>query len=237
MSTIKKPQGNTASDSPASSPARINFQQIQFAISCARLTQLPGDSGAEVAFAGRSNSGKSSTLNRLTNRKALARTSKTPGRTQLLNFFNLPGDSQRLVDLPGYGFAKVRSSMRANWGQLIADYLDSRQSLKGVVIVMDCRRPLTDLDIQLISWCEARDLPTLCLLNKADKFGRGAAGNIKLQVEKQLKQEFPGSRCMLFSASKGTGSDQLIQIVSDWLNESAAVSPDTAQASDKSLPE
>lgn len=203
---------------------RLNFQQIQFAISCAQLNQLPEDIGAEVAFAGRSNSGKSSTLNRLTNRKALARTSKTPGRTQLLNFFNLPGDTQRLVDLPGYGFAKVNSKTRANWGQLIADYLETRHSLKGVVIVMDSRRPLTELDKQLIGWCEDRDLPTLCLLNKADKFGRGAANNIKLAVEKQLKAEFPSSNCQLFSASKGTGTDQLIQAVSNWLvdvNEAA----------------
>lgn len=204
------PNSNTA--------PRVNFQQIEFAISCARLAQLPVDIGAEVAFAGRSNSGKSSTLNRLTNRKALARTSKTPGRTQLLNFFNLPGDQQRLVDLPGYGFAKVHTNMRKGWGELIADYMDKRQSLRGVVVVMDCRRPLTELDEQLIGWCESRGLPTLCLLNKADKFGRGAAGNIRLQVQKRLKEQYPGSRCQLFSASKGSGVDELVATVSEWLH-------------------
>ena len=144
--------------------------------------QFPADEGAEVAFAGRSNAGKSSALNAIAGRKDLARTSKTPGRTQLINFFALDG-AQRLVDLPGYGYAKVPERIREHWQELLTRYVEARASLVGLVIVMDSRRPLTDFDVQMLDWSRsATALPAHVLLTKADKLSRGESSTVLKQV-------------------------------------------------------
>ena len=149
-----------------------DYRQARFLTSVASIRGLPPDLGREVAFAGRSNAGKSSAINALTGRRDLARTSRTPGRTRLVNFFELD-DGCRLVDLPGYGYAKVPRAMSREWGALVRKYLESRRSLAGVVVLMDIRHPLTELDTTLLDWCRAADLPVLAVLTKADKLARG----------------------------------------------------------------
>jgi GTP-binding protein len=151
-----------------------HFPPVEFLTSSWQPHQFPPDQGVEVAFAGRSNAGKSSALNAITGRKDLARTSKTPGRTQLINFFAL-NERQRLADLPGYGFAKVPEKMRIHWRQLMERYVESRASLGGIILVMDSRHPLTEFDQQMLEWTGAQDLPTHLLLTKADKLSRGAS--------------------------------------------------------------
>ena len=150
----------------------FDYRQACFLTSVASIRGLPADRGREVAFAGRSNAGKSSAINALTGRRHLARTSRTPGRTRLINFFELD-EERRLVDLPGYGYAKVPRSMSREWGALVGKYLESRESLAGVVVLMDIRHPLTELDATLLDWCRAADLPVLAVLTKADKLARG----------------------------------------------------------------
>jgi len=166
--------------------------------------QFVPDTGAEVAFAGRSNSGKSSAINALTQRRSLARTSKSPGQTQLINFFELePG--ARLVDLPGYGFAKVPRAMQEHWRHLLEAYFTGRESLAALFIVMDVRRPLGDQDWQMIDYARARGRPVHLLLSKADKLGRGEA----LKVLAGAKREVgPRAGVQLFSATAGTGVDE-----------------------------
>jgi GTP-binding protein len=164
---------------------------------------LPPDAGAEVAVAGRSNAGKSSAINAITQRKGLARTSKSPGATRLLNFFELqPG--RRLVDLPGYGFAKVAGEMRAHWGTLLTGYFGQRESLRGTIVVMDVRHPLTDHDQAMLKLAMSRDLPVHILLTKADKLGRGAASNALQGVRRQLPKDGQVT-AQLFSALSGAG--------------------------------
>src|SRR5690349_142388 len=143
------------------------FPNVSFLLSAWQPHQFPPDQGAEVAFAGRSNAGKSSALNAIVGRKDLARTSKTPGRTQLINFFALD-ETRRLADLPGYGYAKVPEQMKQHWRELLSRYVEARESLAGLVIVMDARRPLTDFDQQMLGWTQANGLPTHLLLTKAD---------------------------------------------------------------------
>src|SRR5688572_24278966 len=162
------------------------FPQASFIKSSWQPQQFPTDEGTEVAFAGRSNAGKSSALNAITGRKDLARTSKTPGRTQLINFFALEG-AQRLVDLPGYGFAKVPERIREHWQELLTRYVEARGSLVGLVIVMDSRRPMTDFDVQMLDWSGAHDLAVHVLLTKADKLSRGEAGTVLKQVRAQVE--------------------------------------------------
>ena len=157
-------------------------------ISCAQLRQLPPDFGAEVAFVGRSNAGKSSALNALTGQTNLARVAKLPGRTQLINLFSLDEDN-RLVDLPGYGYARVPTAMQRQWQHLIEGYLQQRHCLRGLVLVMDIRQPLTEQDQQLLAWAASRGLPAHALLTKADKLAFGAAKNTLLQVTKQLSAD------------------------------------------------
>lgn len=192
------------------------FQQTEFILSAARIAQLPEDSGAEVAFAGRSNAGKSSAMNRLCQQKALARTSKTPGRTQLINLFAVAPD-KRLADLPGYGFAKVPEAVRRRWGQLIGHYMEQRRCLNGVVIVMDCRHPMKDTDLQMLDWCAAVGIPAHCLLTKSDKLKRGAANQARFGVERQLKDYGDGFSTQLFSALNGSGVETLRQRLAGWL--------------------
>lgn len=180
------------------------------------LQQLPEDDGIEVAFAGRSNVGKSSILNTLAGVKSLARTSKTPGRTQEINFFDL-GNDRRLVDLPGYGYAKVTESKQRHWADTLGEYLLSRASLAGLILLMDVRHPLKEYDRNMVHWCTEAELPVYVILNKADKLSRGKAGASLLQVKKQLA-EFPIEGIQLFSALKRTGVDEALQQLCRWLD-------------------
>ncbi|HEY7639412.1 MAG TPA: ribosome biogenesis GTP-binding protein YihA/YsxC [Steroidobacteraceae bacterium] len=179
------------------------FPEARFISSAWQPRQFPADEGAEVAFAGRSNAGKSSALNAIAGRKDLARTSKTPGRTQLINFFGLDG-AQRLVDLPGYGFAKVPERIRAHWQELLTRYVEARASLAGLVIVMDSRHPLTDFDVQMLDWSRANGLAAHVLLTKADKLSRSEAGNVLKQVRAAVEGV---ATVQLFSAVAKTGVD------------------------------
>ncbi len=193
------------------------YRQASFLKGVARLSALPADVGAEVAFAGRSNSGKSSVVNALTGRAALARISKTPGRTQQLNFFVLDDDQHRLVDLPGYGYAKVPIAVKRRWAVLVEGYLRSRRSLMGVVLLMDARRPFTDADSQLVDWCARAGLATHVLLNKADKLSRGAAARTLADARKHLAPLGEESVVQLFSATRRTGIDELGARLDAWL--------------------
>ncbi len=166
----------------------IAFTKAQFLLSAPSIKQCPEDTGREIAFAGRSNAGKSSAINTLTDNAKLARTSKTPGRTQLLNFFSLNEDC-RLVDLPGYGFAKVPKATKQAWDRNLAGYLQERQSLQGLVMLMDIRHPLQQYDWQMIRWASESEMPVHLLLTKADKLKRGPAKNTLLQVQRELENE------------------------------------------------
>ncbi len=194
----------------------LDYRSARFLTSVPDASLAPDDEGAEVAFAGRSNAGKSSALNALTGQKALARTSKTPGRTQQINFFAL-ASGQRLVDLPGYGYAKVPQAMKNKWQRSMVDYLQTRQSLRGLVMLMDCRHPLTDYDQQMLLWCADVDLPVHVLLTKADKLKRGPAGNSLLAVRKRLADFHPGASVQLFSSLKKTGVDEARAVLDNWL--------------------
>ena len=169
----------------AKNPAIGLCQQATFLISAAKVDQCPDDQGYEVAFAGRSNAGKSSALNTLTH-ASLARTSKTPGRTQLLNFFSLD-DDRRLVDLPGYGYAKVPIPLKQHWQRHLEAYLGSRESLKGLILMMDIRHPMTDFDQLMLDWSVASHMPMHILLTKADKLTYGAAKNTLLKVQSEIR--------------------------------------------------
>jgi len=193
------------------------YRQASFLKGVARLSALPADVGAEVAFAGRSNSGKSSVINALTGRAALARISKSPGRTQQLNFFVLDDDGHRLVDLPGYGYAKVPIAVKRRWAALVEGYLGSRRSLMGVVLLMDARRPFTDADSQLVDWCAHAGLATHVLLNKADKLSRGAAARALADARKRLAPLRQENLVQLFSATRRTGLDELGARLDAWL--------------------
>lgn len=195
-----------------------DYRNASFLRGVARLSQLPADDGVEVAFAGRSNSGKSSVINALTGRSSLARIGKTPGRTRELNFFAL-GDRQRLVDLPGYGYAKVPAEMQRRWATLVEGYLARRRSLEGVVVIMDARRPLMDADVQLLEWCAAADLAVHALLNKADKLGRGASARALADARRSLAELDPRWAVQLFSAARREGVEMLAARVDEWLGE------------------
>jgi GTP-binding protein len=192
------------------------YHKAHFTQSSQRPADMPGETLPEVAFAGRSNAGKSSALNALCQQKALARTSKTPGRTQLINFFAID-EVGFLVDLPGYGFAKVPEAVRRQWTELIEYYLAERRTLKGVILMMDIRHPLKDLDWQMIDWCEASSVPVHILLTKADKLKRGAASTALIQVRKALKEQGSGATIQLFSAPKREGVDQAHAVLDHWL--------------------
>lgn len=188
------------------------YRNASYLLSAHRLGQLPADEGYEVAFAGRSNSGKSSAINALTEHKGLARTSKTPGRTQQIVLFGI-GPGRRIADLPGYGYAKVPEKLKAHWRATIERYFQTRRSLRGVILLMDARHPMRDFDRQMLAWCEAAGLPCHVLLTKADKLSRGAAQSTLLVLRKQL----PGSAsAQLFSASKRLGQGELITKLNDW---------------------
>ena len=197
---------------------KINYRHAEFLTSAPTIAECPEDFGAEVAFAGRSNAGKSSAINALTGNNKLARTSKTPGRTQLINFFRV-GEHQRLVDLPGYGYAKVARSMKDEWQRHLAFYLEQRHCLKGLILLMDIRQPLKEFDVQMLTWAVNSGLPAHILLTKADKLKNGPANNTRFAVEKALKEQGldRGVTVQIFSATKGTGLDKLQKQLNTWL--------------------
>jgi GTP-binding protein len=193
------------------------FRQAHFLTSANRLEQLPADSGAEVAFAGRSNAGKSSALNAICDQHGLARTSKTPGRTQLLNVFPVDDPSRRLIDLPGYGYAKVPEAMRLHWRGVLDKYLRERASLKGLVLVMDARHPLKEFDCDMLEFGAASGRACHCLLTKADKLSRSEGLRTLAAVRKELAANFPNGSAQLFSSSAKTGLDEARALVASWL--------------------
>lgn len=182
------------------------FARARFLTSGASLDALPAPDRPEVAFAGRSNSGKSSALNRLCNQKQLARVSKTPGRTQLVNFFELADG--RLVDLPGYGYADVPAEVRRGWGELVGGFIETRESLRAIVLIMDARRPLADIDRQMLAWAQSRGLGCHALLSKSDKLTAHEGRKILREVQEVLDRNHPGATAQLFSSLSGAGIDE-----------------------------
>ncbi|HHF7374860.1 ribosome biogenesis GTP-binding protein YihA/YsxC [Legionella bozemanae] len=193
------------------------YSKAVFLKSAARVSQLPEDSGYEVAFAGRSNAGKSSALNCLTGIKNLARTSKTPGRTQLINLFEID-EVRRLVDLPGYGYAKVALHVKMDWQKNLAHYLEVRQSLKGLILLMDIRHPLKDLDLMMVDWALERELPVHILLTKSDKLSRSEVKNTLFKVRKHYELAAHLITVQSFSSLKKEGVQELIALLNQWLD-------------------
>jgi GTP-binding protein len=196
----------------------IHLSKATFTISAPDIRRLPEDSGIEVAFAGRSNAGKSSALNTLTNQRGLARISKTPGRTQLINVFEI-AENKRLIDLPGYGFAKVPLEMKKKWQKALGEYLEKRESLKGLVILMDIRHPLKDLDMDLIQWAADSELPVLALLTKSDKLSQGKRSAEVLKVKKALASLNADIKVQAFSSLKYTGKEQADSVICNWFQD------------------
>ncbi len=195
------------------------FARARYLLSAHTPRQLPPTSLKEVAFAGRSNAGKSSALNAICQQNALARVSKTPGRTQQLVFFDMPQHPNiHLVDLPGYGYAKVPKDMQAHWQAFIHQYFQTREQLSGLVVVMDIRHPLREYDLQMLSYAVENDLPAHCLLTKADKLSRGAAGNTLQAVRSELKRTFGETvSVQVFSGESKQGVDEARSVLGGWL--------------------
>ncbi len=193
--------------------------RAQYMLAAHNPQQLPPDGGFEVAFAGRSNAGESSALNAICQQNALARVSKTPGRTQQLVFFDIPPTTDRfLVDLPGYGYAKVPKHLQAHWQAFIDKYFRTREALKGLVVVMDIRHPLRDYDKQMLGYAVSRGLPAHAILTKADKLGRGAQGNALLAVRKDMQAEYRDAvSVQLFSGESKQGVDEARAVIGRWL--------------------
>ncbi|WP_246506671.1 ribosome biogenesis GTP-binding protein YihA/YsxC [Kistimonas asteriae] len=194
----------------------LNYRTTRYETSAARLDQCPADTGREVAFAGRSNAGKSSALNTLTGSSSLARTSKTPGRTQLINFFPID-EEHRLVDLPGYGYAKVPVAMKQDWQKHLGEYLEKRQSLVGVVLLMDIRHPMKEFDQIMLDWARDSRMPIHILLTKADKLNFGAAKSALIKIRNDLKEWDAQLSIQLFSSLKRTGVEELTARLDSWL--------------------
>jgi GTP-binding protein len=195
---------------------KLNFKSTEFLQSASALSNAPADFGCEVAFAGRSNAGKSSAINALTGNSKLARTSRTPGRTQLINFFTV-SDQVRLVDLPGYGFAKVPLKVKNEWNKQLERYLQHRRSLKGLILLMDIRHPLKDYDRQMIEWATVSEMPVHILLTKCDKLKRGPAKTALLGVKKELKAHEKWVSAQLFSSQNHEGMADLHRTLNWWL--------------------
>jgi GTP-binding protein len=188
------------------------FRNARYVLSAHHLRQLPPDQGTEVAIAGRSNAGKSSAINTLTDQKSLARTSKTPGRTQQIVIFELDPD-RRIADLPGYGYAKVPAKLKAHWRNVMGRYFADRKCLRGVVLVMDIRHPMREFDQQMLTWCDASGIPCHILLTKADKLKRGPAQATLHKVQRELP---PTASVQVFSSSKKTGLEDLVEKLATW---------------------
>ncbi|MBH0005199.1 ribosome biogenesis GTP-binding protein YihA/YsxC [Psychrobacter sp. SWN149] len=196
--------------------SRQKIQQTEFLMSAPTFRLCPPDMGLEVAFAGRSNAGKSSAINALTNQRQLARSSKTPGRTQMINFFSIGDNDRRLVDLPGYGYAAVPLEMKKEWQVELEEYLVSRSSLAGLVLMTDIRHPLKFFDEQMLRWANDGELPVHILLTKADKLKYGASKNALLNTRKRLKELGLNCSIQLFSALRKEGLDELAGIMGNW---------------------
>ncbi|MCD7099947.1 ribosome biogenesis GTP-binding protein YihA/YsxC [Stenotrophomonas sp. MMGLT7] len=203
------------------------LERARYLLSAHNAGQLPEDGGWEVAFAGRSNAGKSSALNALTRQNALARVSKTPGRTQQLVFFEVQ-PQRYLVDLPGYGYAKVPQELQAHWQAFIDRYFRTREALKGLVVVMDIRHPLKDYDLQMLGYAVNRGLPAHALLTKADKLGRGQQAQTLQKVRKELASRFADSvTVQAYSGESRQGVDEAREVVGGWLGLNPAVADET----------
>jgi GTP-binding protein len=198
-------------------PASANvFSELEFLTSAGPTGGLPPDDLPELAFAGRSNVGKSSAINALAGRKRLAFFSKTPGRTQTINFFDLAGRA-RLVDLPGYGYARVPQAVRAQWDQLVGGYLGSRRALAGVVVVMDARRPFTAHDEHLLQWLRPAGRRLLVLLSKCDKLSRQERTKVLKAARARLARETQAAEVLLFSSQSGDGVEEARALLDGWL--------------------
>jgi GTP-binding protein len=191
------------------------FSQAKFYTTVNHLRDLPAHGGKEVAFVGRSNAGKSSAINTLANHTRLAFTSKTPGRTQHINFFEL-GDGRFLVDLPGYGYAKVPPDVQAHWEHLLSEYLQTRDELCGLVVIMDARHPLTERDQGMLSWFAPTGKPVHILLTKSDKLSRQQSTETLREVRAFLQEHFPQCTAQLFSSLKKTGTDEAEAAIGNW---------------------
>lgn len=211
------------------------IRQTTFMLSAPTFKLCPADTGFEIAFAGRSNAGKSSAINTITNQRQLARSSKTPGRTQMINFFSVLNEAHRLVDLPGYGYAAVPEAMKIQWQKELEDYLVSRQSLQGLILLSDIRHPLKYFDEQMLYWAKEGNLPVHILLTKADKLKHGARQTALLQTKQKLaKLDLPFS-VQLFSALHKIGLDELAMLMGTWLHLDSIDSTNNASASDAQL--
>jgi len=217
----------TTDEHPENTLQRVDFRAATFLQSASQISNAPTDLGSEVAFAGRSNAGKSSAINTLTGNRKLARTSRTPGRTQLINFFSL-SDNQRLVDLPGYGYAKVPLKLKKEWNRHMASYLQRRESLRGLILLMDIRHPLTDADEQMIGWAAAAQMPVHILLTKADKLKRGPAKSTLLGVQARLLEFGDLVTAQCFSSLKGDGLPQLRTQLNTWLTDTSVLEPEAS---------
>ena len=194
------------------------FLKINFDRSCPTEQFFPDDEGVELAICGRSNSGKSSVLNMLANQKKLAKTSNTPGRTQSINFFYVNEDSsKKLVDLPGYGYAKASKKMQKEWGQQITKYMASRKSLRGIILIMDVRHPMQESDLNFIAWCEQYNLPMQILLNKSDKLSKNKASQELMKCVEKTAHNLLLDRPMLLSAKTASGAEELSKKILDWM--------------------
>lgn len=192
------------------------YQKATYLLSVPTLALCPEDIGYEVCFAGRSNAGKSSALNVITSQRGLARISKTPGRTQLINFFECD-EERRLVDLPGYGFAKVNINIKKAWEAGLSEYIEKRGCLKGLVLLMDCRMPPTDIDIVMLDWTMSLDLPIHILLTKSDKLKKGPAQTQLLNLQKMLKESYPHASAQLFSSLTRDGLNRAWNKLDEWM--------------------
>ena len=210
------------------------FQHATFYTTVNELHNLPPSDGVEIAFAGRSNAGKSSAINSLANRGRLAFVSKTPGRTQHINFFQL-GSGRFLVDLPGYGYAKVPAEIRQHWEHLLSTYLQTRESLHGMVLIMDVRHPLTPLDRRMLTWFASTGKPVHILLTKSDKLSRREAGKILKDVLLFLRETYPQCSVQLFSSMTKEGVDEATALLGTWLGSDKSLRELTPEQSQNKL--
>ncbi len=208
---------NQSTDDPNLTRVAAALRRVRFLVGAKRATQFPADGGSEVAFAGRSNAGKSSALNTVAGVRSLARTSKTPGRTREINFFRVD-DTRRVVDLPGYGYARVSDEERRRWAQAVEQYLNGRRSLRGVVLVMDVRHPFTDFDVRFLVWCHDLHLPVHVILTKADKLSKSRAQASLRKAREHPEVSRSGVTVQLFSALKRQGVERLQAQLADWLD-------------------